>query len=86
MGGVACALPRHALLRFEEVPTHKSDLKEFDAQIRLLYANPLIVQGVIDHWGEAVGVEAYKILELESWSKADRQRLLDIVDGLYDEI
>lgn len=83
MGGVACALPRHALLLFDEVPTKKSDLKQFDEQIRQCYANTLIVQGVIEDFGDAIGVEAYKILALDSWTTADRERLLEILEGLY---
>lgn len=83
MGGVACALPRHALLRFETVPTSHKDQREFDEQIRQVYANPLVAVAVADETTH--GEEVYHLLAKEQFTQADRQTLLDIVESLYED-
>lgn len=83
MGGLICAIPRQALLKFEAVPTTRHGQKEFDAQVRELYANPVIANAVATETTR--GQEACDILGKEDFDHADRQALLDIVESLYED-
>lgn len=82
MGGIVCAIPRQAVLRFESVPTSHKDQREFDEQIRTLFANPVIAN--------AVGIEspraqeACDILASEHFTQSDRVALFEIVESLYE--
>ncbi len=81
MGGIVCAIPRQAILRFHSVPTARRDEKEFDEQIRDLYANPTIANAVATETQRAKDV--CDILGKESFSDADRVVLLEVVESLY---
>lgn len=81
MGGIVCAIPRNAILRYEEVPTSYFGKVQFDSQMRACYAQSDIAQGVAE---AGLGHAACDILAKEDWTQKDRQRLLDILEGLYE--
>lgn len=84
MGGIVCAIPRKAKLRFESVPTSHKEAREFDEQIRELYANPIIANAVATETTR--GQEACDLLgKEEDFTHADRVALFDIVESLYED-
>lgn len=83
MGGIVCAIPRQALLRFESVPTSRKELREFDEQIRTLYSNPVIANSVATE--TARGQEACDILGKDEFTHTDRTTLFGIVESLYED-
>jgi hypothetical protein len=82
MGGLICAVHRNAVLRFEQVPTKESQTKEFDKQIRELLNVTTIADSVVNETPH--GQEVCDILAKNSFTHADRQKLLDIVEHLYE--
>lgn len=78
MGGIVCAIPKHAILRFSEIPNRRRDLVEFDSQLRRCFEQPQIVQAVAD---SDMGEEAYEILELPDaeFTVEKRARLYEIL-------
>lgn len=82
MGGLACAIPRQAVLRFEHVPTGHKNEKEFDEQVRELYANSIISTAVATETTR--GQEACDILGKDKFTHADRVALFEIVESLYE--
>jgi len=80
MGGIVCWIPKLAILRFDGIPTHRKDLKEFDEQIRACYSQSEIVQGV---FASGRAHEACDILAKQEWSTAERATVYEILQALY---
>lgn len=83
MGGLVCAIPHRAILRFERVPSAPVQAKRFDEQMRELYANPVIATAVATETQR--GEEACAVLRKSQFTHDDRQVLLAIIDSLYYE-
>jgi len=82
MGGLVCAVHRNAVLRFEQVPTKDQQAKEFDKQIRELLNVTTIAEAVVNETSH--GQEVCDILAKASFTHADRVKLFDIVEQLYE--
>jgi hypothetical protein len=82
VGGIVCAIRRNAVLKFQTVPTSKGLVQAFDAQMRNLINSPGIAEAIAEN--EALGYEVCEILEHKVWSKPERERLLTIVNELYE--
>jgi len=82
MGGLVCNVHKNAVLRFQTVPTNPADQAKFDDQIRQLYNAPSIAESVVSDTSKAVTVCA--ILAQAVFSQADRQKLLDVIESLYE--
>lgn len=80
MGGIVCAIPHKAILRFDEVPSDRRKITQFDAQLRRCFEQPQIVEG-IDAAGH--GYKACELLELRGWDDKHRNALLQMLKGLY---
>ncbi len=77
-----CLVRRNAILRFEEVPTAPTQLKQFDEQMRALYAAPGIAEAIDAE--TARGPEICALLAKGEWTAADRVTLLDVIEDLYE--
>lgn len=77
MGGLVCAIPKHAILRFDGIPEGHNKLKEFDSQLRRCFEQPQIVEAVAN---TGRGEEAYHILEKQEWGSKDRSDLYEILN------
>ena len=85
MGGLACWQRRSAIVLYENVPTTAHELKEFDAQLRQLYAAPGIPEAIVDNTTTAPKVMTVcDLLSKTSWTQQDRITLLGIVESLYE--
>jgi len=73
MGGIACIIVEHALVRYESVPSHKNAQKELEGQLRQCYANPLIAVATEEH---GTGVAVYEVLEKQNLTPEDLDFLL----------
>lgn len=82
MGGIVCEIPWRAIMRFDEVPTSNRDEREFDEQIRELYANPIIANAVATETQS--GREVCTLLSKDRFSHADRVKLFEIAESLYE--
>jgi hypothetical protein len=82
VGGLACAIPRQAVLRFQEVPTLPAKVKEFDAQMRELLSITTIAGAIVAETSR--GQEVCDILAKTNWTRADRVTLFDVVEDLYE--
>ncbi len=78
MGGVVCQILVKARLQFTSVPTSPTQIAAFDAQMRDIHFNPEYAQSVVNDTDDAKEVCA--ILQKSSWTTADRQKLLDVVN------
>lgn len=83
MGGIVCEIPRKAILRFEEVPRLPGQVRQFDSQIRQLYAHPTIAQSVNDENPHGAR-EVCLILSKDDFTASDRATLLHVVESLYE--
>lgn len=81
MGGLACWIPKLAILRYDAVPAKRSELKAFDTQMRQCCAQTDIVKGILDAGKAELACE---ILGKESWSPDDRAQLFEIIQDLYE--
>jgi hypothetical protein len=85
VGGLACWQRRSAILLFDQVPSDPHQLKEFDAQLRQLYAAPGIPEAIADNTATASKVMTVcDLLSKVSWTQQDRITLLRIVESLYE--
>jgi hypothetical protein len=83
MGGLVCAIPRRAILRFDSVPVEHRHEREFDDQIRELYANSIIAGALgAEHPDEAA--EVCEILSHDRFTHADRVKLFEIIEELLE--
>lgn len=82
MGGLVCAVPHFAILPGEGIPSKPSEIVEFDQRLRACFAQPQIVQGVVD---AGHGDAACAILRKATWTMVDRTTLYDMLDSLYDD-
>lgn len=81
MGGIPCLVDRQAILRFQTVPTTPPEQAQFDEQIRRLYV--AVAQSIADD-APAQAQEVCGILAQPEFSQANRQRLLDVIESLYN--
>jgi hypothetical protein len=79
MGGSACVLIIHALVRYEEVPAKPHEQVELESQLRQCYANPTIAAAVAED--EAKAIEMYEVLEKHHLTPIDLKRLLGGLDA-----
>jgi hypothetical protein len=77
MGGAACSIIIHALVRFNAVPTDPTQLPAFDEQMRKCLANDTIAQSVVNDTDKADQV--CDILEKPAFTQADRTFLWNIL-------
>lgn len=79
MGGIVCHIHRNAILRYKTIPTGRHELKEFDAQLRQLFAQQSIAEAI-----EAAGtyMRVCDLLEKEEWTLAERTELYAAVEAL----
>lgn len=82
MGGLPCLVGRNAVLRFQSIPTNPSQLPEFDAQLRQLFALQEISQSVVNDTSQAKA--CCDILAKSAFTQADRTTLYDVVESLYE--
>lgn len=80
MGGAVCRILVKATLRFDAVPTQPAELKDFDKQMREVYANPEFAQSVVNDTDDATAV--CEILDKNVWGTGERQRLLHVIDEI----
>jgi len=70
---------------YENVPTAPHELKEFDTQLRQLYAAPGIPEAIADDPTTAGKVMTVcDLLSKPSWTQQDRITLLGIIESLYE--
>lgn len=81
MGGIVCHIHRNAILRFETIPTGHHDLKEFDVQLRQLFAQQSIAEGIEQ---KGTHIRVCELLEKDEWTLSERTELFAQVEALYD--
>jgi len=88
MGGLLCWARRSAILKFDKVPTDPHQLPKFDEQIAELIAATGVTESLLsDQPGAMKQLCAVlgKVKDGEhTWSKDDREWLLDLVERLYE--
>lgn len=75
MGGIVCAIPWRAIVRYTSVPPQRDDQKKLEAQLRQAFAVPSIYEAVA---AEGKGPEVCNILEKSKLTAVDLERLLDL--------
>jgi hypothetical protein len=81
VGGIPCLVDRNAILRFQSVPTDPAQQAEFDAQMRQLYV--VVAQDIADE--AAMEAKAVcDILAKAAFTQEDRQKLLTVIESLYE--
>lgn len=85
MGGVVCQILVKARLQFTTVPTNPSQLAAFDMQMRDIHFNDEYAQSVVNDTDDADAVCAILAKPNSSWTQADRQKLLDVVNEVCGE-
>jgi len=83
MGGLVCWARRSAIVQFDTVPTAPHELKEFDAQLRQLYAAPGIAESLVSDAADKM-TTVCDTLSKPSWTQQDRITLLGIIESLYE--
>jgi len=82
MGGIVCAIHRSAVLRFEKVPVQPTRVKAFDTQMRQLLNVTTIAEAIGENHDTAR--EVCFILAKPHWRPEDREKLLEVVEYLYE--
>jgi hypothetical protein len=80
MGGVVCRILVRAQLRFNAIPADPTQLAAFDTQMRKLHEDDEYAQSIVNETDDAQNV--CNILAKHSWTDADRQFLLDVVNEI----
>jgi len=85
MGGILCWVRRSAILQFDTVPTTPHELKEFDAQLRQLYAAPDVPESLVsDPVTAGKMTTVCDLLAKTTWTQQERVTLLNIIESLYE--
>lgn len=83
MGGLLCWARRSAILLFDSVPTNPAQLSEFDSQMRQLIATTGVTESLLSDKPGSMN-QLCAVLGKQSWTSADREWLLDLVESLYE--
>lgn len=78
-----CWARRSAIVQFDTVPTAPHELKDFDSQLRQLYAAPGIAESLVSDAADKM-TTVCDTLSKTTWTQQDRITLLGIIETLYE--
>lgn len=88
MGGLLCWARRSAILKFDKVPTDPHQKQQFDDQMGELIAAPGVTESLLSDQPGAMKQLCAVLGKVtdgkRTWTDADRDWLLDLVESLYE--